>query len=181
MNFAMSQKEPITHTTSPIYVGSSVIGMKYNNGVIIATDTRLNYGSMCKEVDIQDRIQQLTPRTIIGYSGEYSDLQETSRQLHALTLSDTLEGNPCFGPVELSNYLASLHYYKRNKMNPYLNSVVIGGVDWNGDLVLMNIDPFGTLLQANYFTTSMAHYFCNAIIKPNYPKDLNEMTKEKDK
>ena len=65
MNFAMSQKEPITHTTSPIYVGSSVIGMRYNNGVIIATDTRLNYGSMCKEVDIQDRIQQLTPRTII--------------------------------------------------------------------------------------------------------------------
>ena len=44
MNFAMSQKEPITHTTSPIYVGSSVIGMRYNNGVIIATDTRLNYG-----------------------------------------------------------------------------------------------------------------------------------------
>ena len=40
----MSQKEPITHTTSPIYVGSSVIGMRYNNGVIIATDTRLNYG-----------------------------------------------------------------------------------------------------------------------------------------
>ena len=179
MNFAMSQKEPITHTTSPIYVGSSVIGMRYNNGVIIATDTRLNYGSMCKEDDIQARIQQLTPRTIIGYSGEYSDLQETSRQLHALTLSDTLEGNPCFGPVELSNYLASLHYYKRNKMNPYLNSVVIGGVDWNGDLVLMNIDPFGTLLQAHYFTTSMAHYFCNSIIKPNYPKDLNEMTKEK--
>ena len=181
MNFAMSKdnKEPITHTTQPIYVGSSVIGMKYKNGVIIAADTRLNYGSMCKLVNIEDRIQQLTPRTLIGYSGEDSDLQETSRQLHALALSDTLEGSPCFGPVEIANYLASLHYYKRNKMNPYLNSVVTGGVNWNGEMVLMNIDPFGTLLEANYFTTSMAHYFCNSLIKPQYPKDPNEMTKEK--
>lgn len=181
MNFAMSKqnKEPITHTTTPIYVGSSVIGMKYKDGIIIASDTRLNYGGMCKMMSVEDRVQQLTPRTVMGYSGEYSDLQETTRMLKEMILNDTLEGTPTLGPTELANYLAAVHYYRRNKMNPFLNSVITGGVDWNGDIVLMNIDPYGTLLQANYFTTAMSHYFCNAIIAPQYPKDPNEMTKEK--
>ena len=89
MNFAMSKqnKEPITHTTTPIYVGSSVIGMKYKDGIIIASDTRLNYGGMCKMMSVEDRVQQLTPRTVMGYSGEYSDLQETTRMLKEMSWS----------------------------------------------------------------------------------------------
>ena len=184
MNFTQSTHHhltPLTHTTSPMYTGTSVIGIKFKNGIIIAGDTRVNYGSLCKIMNVEDRIQSITPRTLVGYSGEYSDCQETSRILHELALNDSLEGSgaPCLGPVELANYLSSIHYYKRNKMDPYLNSVVCGGVNWDGKIVLLNIDPYGTLLKGNYFTTSISHYFCNAIIAPEYPKDVEEMTKEK--
>ena len=180
MNFIQIPKSPITHTTDPIYVGSSVIGIKYDKGIIIACDTRLNYGSLCKIMHTE-RIFQLTNRTIIGYSGEYSDMQETLRQLNSMVLEDNLSSNnkPFLGPIELTNYLSSLHYYKRNKMNPYLNNVICGGIDWNGDIVLLNIDHFGTLLNANYFTTSMSHYFCNAILRNEYPKDPKDIGKDK--
>ena len=180
MNFTLIPKTPITQTTDPIYVGSSVIGIKYNKGIIIACDTRLNYGSLCKVMHTE-RISKITERTIIGYSGEYSDMQETLRTLNAMVLEDNLTSNnkPFLGPIELTNYLSSLHYYKRNKMNPYLNNVICGGIDWNGDVVLLNIDPFGTLLNANYFTTSMSHYFCNAILRNEYPNDPKDINKEK--
>lgn len=182
MNFAReTNKEPVTHTTSPVYVGGSVIGIKFKNGVIIASDTRVNYGSLCKLMAVEERVQLITNRTVIGYSGEYSDLQETSRILKELVLTDTLNSNmkDYLGPEELASYLASIHGYKRRKMNPYLNSVVAGGINWEGEPVLMNIDPFGTFLTGNYFTTSMGHYFCNAIIAPQYPNNPKELTKEK--
>lgn len=179
MNFVHNHKEPITHTTEAIYVGTSVIGLKYKDGIIMASDLNLGYGSMIRFKKINDRIQQITPRTLIAYSGEYSDFQESIRELNELILDDTLQGRPYLGPKELTNYLASVHYDKRNNMDPYLNRVIVGGYDWNGELRLSSVDPFGTLLTGNYFTTSYSSYFAHAILREEYPEDPNTLTKEK--
>ena len=179
MNFVHIEKSPITHTTDPIYVGSSIIGMKYKDGIMIASDLNLSYGTMIRFRKINDRVQQITPRTIIGFSGEYSDFQESLRELNELILEDNLQGRPYLGPKELTNYLATVHYDKRNEMDPYLNSVIIGGYDWNGEMRLNSIDQFGTLLSGNYFTTSYSSYFSHAILREEYPQDPNELTKEK--
>ena len=180
MNFAKC-KQPIKNTTETIYVGTSVVGMKYNKGVIIACDTKMNYGSMTDLVNTKERIKIFGNRTLIGYSGEFSDLQETSRIIDELVLDDELEtnGKGVMGPVEIGNYLSNLHYRQRNQLDPFLNSAIVGGVDFNGDIVLMQVDPFGTFLQGNYFYTSMGNYFCCALLRNEYPKNPEDLTKEK--
>ena len=181
MNFAMNKLEdPIKHSTSVVYSGSSVIGLKYNKGIIIACDTRMCYGSSLSLVSSKERIKALNKRTLIGYSGEFSDMQETSRILNELILEDQLETNRngVMGPVELGHYLSSLHYYQRNRLDPYLNSAIVGGIDFNGDVVLMQVDPFGTFLTGNYFTTAFANYFACSLLRNEYPKNPNELTKE---
>ena len=182
MNFAMNKLEdPIKHSKSVVYSGSSVIGLKYNKGIIIACDTRMSYGSSLSLVSTNERIKALNKRTLIGYSGEFSDMQETSRILNELILEDQLEtnGKDTKGPVELGHYLSSLHYRKRNNLDPYLNSAIVGGIDFNGDIVLMQVDPFGTFLTANYFTTAFANYFACSLLRNNYPKNPNDLTKDK--
>ena len=182
MNFARNKLEdPIKHSQSVVYSGSSVIGLKYNKGIIIACDTRMCYGSSLSLVESNERIKALNNRTLIGYSGEYSDMQETSRILNELILEDNLEtnGKNAMGPVELGHYLSSLHYGRRNKLDPYLNSAIVGGIDFNGDIVLMQVDPFGTFLSSNYFTTAFANYFACSLLRNNYPKNPNDLTKEK--
>ena len=182
MNFAMNKLEdPIKNSQSVIYSGSSVIGLKYNKGIIIACDTRMCYGSSLSLVSTNERIKALNKRTLIGYSGEFSDMQETSRILNELILEDQLESNgkDTKGPVELGHYLSSLHYRKRNNLDPYLNSAIVGGIDFNGDIVLMQVDPFGTFLTANYFTTAFANYFACSLLRNNYPKNPNDLTKDK--
>ena len=182
MNFARERKfeEPITHSQSAVYTGSSVIGLKYNKGIIIACDTLMHYGSSLSLTQSFERIKLLNNRTLIGYSGEYSDMQETQRILDELILEDDLETNRngCMGPIELGHYLSSLHYRQRNKFDPYLNSAIVGGIDFNGDVVLMQVDPFGTFLTGNYFTTSFANYFACSLLRNEYPKDPSEITKE---
>jgi 20S proteasome subunit beta 7 len=182
MNFAMNKLEdPIKHSKSVVYSGSSVIGLKYNKGIIIACDTRMSYGSSLSLVSTNERIKALNKRTLIGYSGEFSDMQETSRILNELILEDQLEtnGKDTKGPVELGHYLSSLHYRKRNNLDPYLNSAIVGGIDFNGDIVLMQVDPFGTFLTANYFTTAFANYFACSLLRNNYPKNPKDLTKDK--
>ena len=174
-------EDPIKHSKSVVYAGSSVIGLKYNKGIIIACDTRMSYGSSLSLVSTNERIKALNKRTLIGYSGEFSDMQETSRILNELILEDQLEtnGKDTKGPVELGHYLSSLHYRKRNNLDPYLNSAIVGGIDFNGDIVLMQVDPFGTFLTANYFTTAFANYFACSLLRNNYPKNPNDLTKDK--
>ena len=181
MNFAMCKNtEPIKNSQSVVYSGSSVIGLKYNNGVIIASDTLMCYGGYLSLMHSRERIKVLNERTVIGYSGEFSDMQETSRILNELILEDQLETNRngVMGPVELGHYLSSLHYYQRNRLDPYLNSAIVGGIDFNGDVVLMQVDPFGTFLTGNYFTTAFANYFACSLLRNEYPKNPNELTKE---
>ena len=182
MNFAMCKNtEPIKNSQSVVYSGSSVIGLKYNKGVIIASDTLMYYGSSLSLTHSRERIKVLNERTVIGYSGEYSDMQETSRILDELILEDQLETNEngVMGPIEIGHYLSSLHYSQRNKLDPYLNSAIVGGIDFNGDIVLMQVDPFGTFLSGNYFTTAFANYFACSLLRNEYPKNPSELTKEK--
>jgi 20S proteasome alpha/beta subunit len=41
-----SEDKPIGHVTSPIVTGGAVIALKFDKGVIIATDTLLSYGGL---------------------------------------------------------------------------------------------------------------------------------------
>ncbi len=181
MNFAMKDDiDPIKHSQSAVYTGSSVIGLKYNKGIIIACDTLMHYGSSLSLTKCYDRIKVLNNRTLIGYSGEFSDMQETQRLLNELILEDQLDTNKngFMGPIEIGHYLSRLHYGQRNRFDPYLNSAIVGGIDFKGDVVLMQVDPFGTFLTGNYFTTAFANYFACSLLRNEYPKNPSELTKE---
>jgi len=165
--FYSNENDIIKHTTSPVYTGSTVIGIRYKGGVVIATDTRLNYGGLAKYMNINNRIQRVNDNTIIGVSGEYSDFQEITRVLKEETQKDNLNSKSYLGPSELTNYLSSICYHRRNKQDPYWTSNLVGGVDWNGESVLYSIDQFGTKIQANYLVTGMGIHFCQSIIEPH--------------
>lgn len=63
---------PQNHTVAPICVTGSVIALKYNEGVIMCTDTLASFGSMARYKDVR-RMAQLGNNTLMGTSGEYSD------------------------------------------------------------------------------------------------------------
>lgn len=172
MFYQKSKFEPKSHTTVPDYVGNSVIGIKYNNGVLIGTDTRLCYGGLAKYQNINNRISRINDNTIMGSSGEYSDYQEVTRILEEETQKDSLNSRSYLGPSEVTNYLSSIHYYRRNKMDPYLNSHVVGGVDWSGKTVLNMVDQYGTKLSGDYFVTGMGAYFSSPIIEPELARNI---------
>jgi 20S proteasome subunit beta 7 len=68
----MEKAYPLGHTLVPVNIGSSVMGLKYNGGVMLAADTAISYGSMNKTKH-GSRIAQLSDEAAFTCSGEMSD------------------------------------------------------------------------------------------------------------
>ncbi|KAL5982567.1 hypothetical protein ACLOJK_016641 [Asimina triloba] len=138
-------------TLYPIVPGTSVIGVKYKDGILMAADMgdqyfaydknvhRLtgSYGSTlrCKSVE---RMKPIGKHTLLGTSGEISDFQEILCYLDELILYDNMwdDGNS-LGPKEVHSYLNRVMYNRRNKFDPLWNSRVLGGVK-NGQKSAVN-------------------------------------------
>lgn len=66
--------EPTTRTQQPIVTGTSVLGLRYKNGIMLASDTLASYGSLARFMDVR-RLHALGDNTVIGMSGDLSDMQ----------------------------------------------------------------------------------------------------------
>ena len=117
---AMAPNEPTKHTTSPIVTGTTVLGIKYNEGVMLAADTLASYGSLARYKDVR-RIQRVGENTLVGASGEVSDFQSIMEMLDSMNQLDiNLDDGYSKTPSEIYNYLRAVMYQKRNKGIPKL-------------------------------------------------------------
>ncbi|XP_027172323.1 proteasome subunit beta type-4-like [Coffea eugenioides] len=121
--------KPLSSLKRTLYVtGTSVIAIKYKDGILIAADMGGSYGSTLRYKNVNvERIRPVGKHSLIGASGEISDFQEILRYLDELILNDSMwdDGNS-LGPKEVHNYLTRVMYNRRNKFNPLWNSLILG-------------------------------------------------------
>jgi len=169
-------------TVRPITTGTSVIGIVYDGGVMLAADTLLSYGSMAKSFNTR-RIVSIDDHSILlGASGEYSDLQELIVKVNALALeqstTSTIESiytQRKLNPRQLWNYLRAVMYNKRSRMNPYWNDVVIAGWDSiNEKPFLGTVDKIGTTIEENMVATGFGSYLAMPLLREKWKPDLDE-------
>uniref|UniRef100_A0A0D9WIZ3 Proteasome subunit beta n=1 Tax=Leersia perrieri TaxID=77586 RepID=A0A0D9WIZ3_9ORYZ len=163
------------HTLYPYVTGTSVIAMKYKDGVIMACDTGASYGKTLRYKSVE-RITVVGKHSLIGASGELSDFQEILRCLDELTLIDHMcdDGNS-MGPKELHSYLTTLMYNRRNKFDPLWNSVVIGGLKKgsHGDEKFLGmVNMIGTHYEENYIATGFGNHLAMPIFRSEWREDM---------
>jgi 20S proteasome subunit beta 7 len=108
--------------------GSSIVGMKYKDGIMMAGDMQASYGSYAKYKGVE-RIFKVASNTLLGSSGEYSNIQKL---VHSLTM-EMEEMNDSsgevFGPRESFEIVKAHMYNKRCKGAPEMNFHIVGGVE----------------------------------------------------
>lgn len=114
-------------TQQPIVTGTTILGLKYKDGVMLAADTLASYGSMARYKDV-NRIKTVGENTIIGASGEMSDFQAVMKKLEGMDLDD-LNADDGYkrSPSEVFNFLRAVMYQRRNKGNPLWNQLIVAG------------------------------------------------------
>ena len=58
----------------PVTTGTSVLGVAFDGGVMLAADTLGSYGSLAKFRDIE-RVMKVNNSTILGVTGDIADFQ----------------------------------------------------------------------------------------------------------
>ncbi|KRH92096.1 20S proteasome, regulatory subunit beta type PSMB4/PRE4, partial [Pseudoloma neurophilia] len=163
---------------------SSIIGFRYKDGLIVASDTSLNYGSLKLDLSVEKH-HILSNNTLIIVKGEYSDFQKLKR-----ICNDEMEEDPQMGVKEWIRFIQRIMYYRRSNIQPLNLSIIVAGIDKNfknentqinsiekftSPLVIGVIDQIGNFYTDDTLAAGMAAYISIPFTRA---QNLNEMTKE---
>jgi len=168
-----SQHGPKKNTTDPMVTGTTVIGIKYKDGVMLASDTLLSYGSLARFRDIR-RIAAAGNYTLIGGTGEYSDFQYLLKLLDELILDDQLadDGSALY-PHSIHSWLTRVLYNRRNKFDPLWGQFIVGGYR-DGKSFLGFSDLRGTSYTDNVIATGYGAHIAVPLLRSQYKPDLTK-------
>lgn len=165
---------PTEHTLSPIVTGSTVIGVKYDGGVLIAADTLASYGSQARYKDFI-RMRKVGNFTMLGASGEMSDFQNLGKMIDELDAEDWLSQDGCMmGPQEYSSYIGRVMYNKRSKGNPFYNQFLIAGKKGDGESLLAFVDHQGTYFEDNFIATGFGAYLAMPLLRNQWSTSMTK-------
>ncbi|KAI8588417.1 nucleophile aminohydrolase [Geranomyces variabilis] len=171
--------EPTTRTQNPVVTGTSVLGIKYKDGIMLAADTLASYGSLARFRDVE-RLIKVGNTTIIGASGDISDFQYITHLLEKILIkeSNTEDGHQLYAR-HIHEYLGRLMYGRRSKHNPLWNSMVVGGIrDGEGGSFLGFVDLQGTTYEAPTIATGYGAYIAQPILRKAVEGREDTLTEE---
>ncbi|NXL67094.1 PSB4 protein, partial [Chordeiles acutipennis] len=148
---------PFTRTLSPMVTGTSVLGVKFDGGVIVAADMMGSYGSLARFRGIS-RLLKVNDTTMLGASGDYADFQYLKQVIDQMVIDEELLGDGhSYSPKAIHSWLTRVMYNRRSKINPLWNTVVIGGF-YNGESFLGYVDMLGVAYEAPTLATGYGAY-----------------------
>ena len=164
---------PTKRTQSPMVTGTSVLGVKYNGGVMLAADTLASYGSLARFKDVT-RLSTVGDFTLLGAGGEFSDFQAIGEILGKLNQEDkNADDGFAHSPPEIFHYLRAIFYQKRNKFNPLWNEVLVAGYK-DGKSFLGHLDMIGTAFQDDVMATGFGSYLALPIMRKRWHANMTE-------
>lgn len=149
--------------------GTTTVGLTTSEGVILAADRRASMGRLTAS-KYAKKVYKLDDRIGLTIAGSVGDAQKIVRimrsqlKLHRLETKELSVGG---AGTLLANILHG------NKMMPFLNQFVLGGIDEDGG-VLYDLDPAGGLMKHEKFTcTGSGSQMAYGVFEDNYEEDMD--------
>ncbi|XP_060676512.1 proteasome subunit beta type-4 [Hemiscyllium ocellatum] len=154
----------VGRTLNPMVTGTSVLGVKFDGGVILAADMLGSYGSMARFRNIP-RLMKVNDNTVLGASGDYADYQYLKQAIEQMMIDEELLGDGhSYSPKAIHSWLTRVMYNRRCKLNPLWNTVIIGGMN-NGESFLGYVDKLGVAYEASTVATGFGAYLAQPLMR----------------
>lgn len=151
---------------------TSVLGLKFNGGIMLAGDMLGSYGSLARYRNCP-RLMKVNDSTILGASGDYADfqfLQETIKQ--RIIDEECLDDGFTYTPRSLHSWLTRMLYHRRSNFNPLWNTVIVGGIQ-DGETYLGYVDKIGTAYSGSTLATGYGSYIALPLMRDAVEKNPN--------
>ena len=150
--------------------GTTTVGLMFDQGVILASDTRAIAGGYFiahKQVKKILKIDDHLAMTIAGGVADAQNVVDTIRYHANLYRLQKQAPLPVRSAAQLiSNIMFSARLY------PYIADILVGGRDSTGSTIF-NIDLFGSLSEAKYVSTGSGSPVAYGVLEANYKEGLS--------
>ncbi|KAI9718824.1 MAG: Proteasome subunit beta type-7 [Chrysothrix sp. TS-e1954] len=176
---------PKSHTQSPTVTGTSVVAVKYKDGVVIAADNLASYGSLARFTDVK-RLRRYNRKVVLGFGGDVSDMQHLDRTLDSLSVREnysTSHDTPSSAELHAKNlhtYLQKVMYKRRSDFNPLWNVILIAGLDGEEKPFLASVDLLGTTFTSPTLASGFGSMLAQPILRRKVPDEEAASKLEKD-
>uniref|UniRef100_A0A0K8TS01 Proteasome subunit beta n=1 Tax=Tabanus bromius TaxID=304241 RepID=A0A0K8TS01_TABBR len=154
----------VQRSAQPICTGTSVVGLKFDKGVIIAADKLVSYGSLARFQDI-DRVFAMNEKIIVGCGGDYADFQSIKRFLDEKIMTDICyNDNIHMKPKSMYNFLTRVMYNRRSRFNPLWVDMIVGGME-DGTPFLGHVDLRGRAYQDSVVSTGFGKHLVLPLVR----------------
>jgi len=156
---------PNQHTQQPVVTGTSVLALKFKDGVVIAADNLASYGSLARFTDVK-RLRTFADTSVVGFGGDVSDMQYLDRLLNSLSIEEAYStSGHTLNAKNLHTYLSKVLYKRRSDMNPLWNQLLVAGLDDDGAPFLASADLLGTTFSAPSLATGFGAHLAQPLLR----------------
>ncbi|KAF2099013.1 proteasome endopeptidase complex, beta subunit [Rhizodiscina lignyota] len=183
---------PKQSTQQPIVTGTSVIAIKFKDGVVIATDNLASYGSLARFTDVK-RLRQFNKSTILGFGGDVSDMQYLDRLLLSLAIrenyssyssasddTDDTSNLESLNAKNLHTYMSKVMYRRRSDFNPLWNQILVAGFGNDEKPFLASVDLLGTTFSSPSLATGFGAHLAQPIMRKVVPDEASVANLDKE-
>jgi proteasome beta subunit len=147
--------------------GTTTVGLRTEDGAVMATDMRASLGNMVSSKDVQ-KVEEIHPTGAMTIAGSVSAAQSLIRSLRAeVRLYESRRGEDMSMTALstlLSNFLRS---------GAFLIVVpVLGGVDEEGSHIY-SVDALGGMTEENYAVSGSGSQFALGVLEQDYDETLS--------
>ncbi|WP_144903009.1 archaeal proteasome endopeptidase complex subunit beta [Halobellus captivus] len=146
--------------------GTTTVGLKTSEGVVLATDMRASLGHMVSSKNVQ-KVEEIHPTGALTIAGSVSAAQSLISSIRAeVRLYEARRGEDMSMQALstlLGNFLRSGAFY--------IVQPILGGVDDEGPHIY-SIDPAGSILEEEYTVTGSGSQYALGVLEQEYDDEL---------
>jgi proteasome beta subunit len=158
------------HMAFEFMPGATVVGISYNDGVLLAAEKRVSFGNFVVNKNIKKTFP-VTDHVGAACAGMVADMQVLVRQVEALAKIRRLETRRNVPPNSIAKLMSVIMFERR--YFPLLTQVIVGGINEKPEIY--TLDPLGSVLPDDYAAVGtgaeMALGIMDAEFKPNMSEE----------
>jgi len=153
--------------TKEMKTGTTTVGLKTEDGVVLATDMRASAGYMVASKDVQ-KVEEIHPTGALTIAGSVSAAQSLIRSLKAeVSLYESRRGE------DMSMQALSTLTANFLRSGAFLIvQPILGGVDEDGPHIY-SIDPLGGTTEEEYTVTGSGSQYALGVLEQEYSDELS--------
>jgi proteasome beta subunit len=149
--------------------GATTIGLVYSDGIILASEKRVSYGSMIMS-KTGKKVFKLTDHVGAACAGLVSDMQILAREIEAQAKLFTFDTKRPMSVKAAAKVMSNVLFNRR--MIPLITQTIVGGMDDDKPEIYV-LDVLGSLLPDTYAAVGSGAQMATGVLEQGYKDNMS--------